>query len=414
MRVLGARSIGVATVSEGMDRHRPGRAKRWSARAAIVAAFALLPAAAASPVTSAQSCVRASDALAGRGMDVTPRDLEIAVGQMLLVGMAGAGAGEGTVEATREAIAQGTLGGVLLLRRNLGTPADIRLLVAQLHPRGAPVKPFLAVDQEGGRVQRLREEQGVASMPSAAALAVEGEAEARAVYARNAEALAAYGINVNFGPVVDLDRERDNPIIGGMGRAYGTEPDAVTRLARTFLDAHRDRGIATAIKHFPGHGSSLADTHEGFTDITGSWDEVELEPFAALLDEADMVMSAHLFHERFAGPDGVPASLSPLAVDDLLREEMGYRGVVVTDDLDMGAIAEHYGFEDAVVRAVAAGNDILLFSRPTRREGFVPDLARRAICDAVADGRLDGARIAESATRVLTLKRERGLMVENG
>ena len=359
-----------------------------------------------------QSCTLAANRMSERGTAVTPRDLEIAVGQMLLVGMAGAASGEGTVDATREAIADGTLGGVLLLGRNLGDPAAIRLLMAQLHPRGAPVRPFLAVDQEGGRVQRLREEQGVDTMPSAAELAVEGETKAKEVYERNATALAAYGINVNFGPVVDLDREAENPIIGGLGRAYGTKPDAVTRLARTFLDAHRDKGIATALKHFPGHGSSRTDTHLGFTDITTTWDAVELEPFAALLDEADMVMSAHLFHERFAGDDGVPASLSPLAVAGLLRGEMGYGGVVVTDDLDMGAIAEHYSFEDAVVRAVAAGNDILLFSRPTRREGFVPDLARRAICDAVADGRLDGMRVAESATRVLTLKRERGLAVE--
>ena len=391
---------------------RPSRARRWGVRAAVVAAFALLPAAAAAPIDSMRSCTVAADALARQGTAVTPRDLEIAVGQMLLVGMAGAAPGEGTVERTREAIADGTLGGVLLLRRNLGDPTAIRLLMARLHPRGAPVKPFVAVDQEGGRVQRLREEQGVPSMPSAARLAAMGEGEARAVYDLNARSLAAYGINVNFGPVVDLDREAENPIIGGLERAYGTEPDGVTRLARTFLDAHRKQGIATAIKHFPGHGSSRTDTHEGFTDITTTWDAVELEPFRALLGEADMVMSAHLFHERFAGADGVPASLSPLAIDALLRDEMGYRGVVVTDDLDMGAIAEHYGFEDAVVRAVAAGNDILLFSRPTRREGFVPDLARRAICDAVADGRLDGRRIAKSATRVLALKRERGLAVE--
>ena len=383
-------------------------------RGAVVAAFALLPAAAAAPVTSMQACTQAANALTGQGLSVAPRDLEIAVGQMLLVGMAGAKPDEGTVAATREAIADGTLGGVLLLRRNLGSPVDIHLLMAQLHPRGAPVRPFVAVDQEGGRVQRLREEQGVASMPSAATLARRGEDEARSVYQRNAKSLAAYGINVNFGPVVDLDRERENPVIGGLERAYGNEPEAVTRLARTFLEAHRDEGIATALKHFPGHGSSRTDTHEGFTDISGSWDEVELEPFAALLEEADMVMSAHLFHERFAGPEGLPASLSRLAINDLLRGQMGYGGVVVTDDLDMGAIAEHYGFEEAVVRAVEAGNDILLFSRPTRREGFVPDLARRAICDAIADGRLDGQLVGEAAGRVLALKRARGLAVEAG
>ena len=344
-----------------------------------------------------EACRRAA---AMPGVTVGADELQRHVGRMIMVGMDGMRPGEGTVPQTRALIERGELGGILLLGRNLGSPAEIRALIADVAPPGAPVAPFVAVDQEGGRVQRLRETQGVATIPSAAKVAEMGEGAAAETYARAARELAAVGINVNFGPVVDLAVEPLNPVIVGLERSYGADPDVVTRLARTFIDAHREAGIAVALKHFPGHGSSLADSHEGFTDITRSWSPVELEPYRALAAEAEMVMTGHLYHAGLPGADGHPVTLAPGVIAAMLRDELGYDGVVVTDDLDMGAIAEHYAFDEAVRMAVNAGNDLLLFSAPTRPEGFVPALARDAICEGLAGGTIAFDRVEGAHARI--------------
>lgn len=236
---------------------------------------------------------------------------------------------------------------------------------------------LIAVDQEGGQVARLAPWRGFRADPSARAFAALVPAEqVRAARAQAAQ-LAAAGIDLNFAPCVDLDSGADNPIIGGLDRAYAADPDVVTACARTVIAAHRDMGVAACLKHFPGHGSSRADTHLGAVDVTGTWNrDAELAPYRALRDEPNTaVMVAHVRH-RGLDPDR-PASLSPAVVDGLLRGELGFRGAVVTDSIDMRAVADHHAPEEAAVLAVRAGCDLVVdgFNLTEREEHPAPAIA---------------------------------------
>ena len=365
----------------------------------------------ATPVPEAsEACRAAADAVvAARGVspDGTQVDgtgIEMRIGQMLLVGLEGLAPDQGTVPRTRELIATGQLGGVLLLRRNMGDRDQTRALIAYLKPDGAALPPFIAIDQEGGRVQRLSREQGVVPIPSAARVGRMPAAQASSTYRLMARELAGFGVNVNFGPVVDLAIDPDNPVIARLERSYGRDPSLVSDAASAFIDAHRAHGIVTAIKHFPGHGSSSADSHLGFTDVTRTWSEVELKPFRTLAPRADMVMTSHVYHTEYAGEGDYPASLSDVAVDWLLRSDIGYDGVIVTDDLNMGAITDSYSFEETVLRGVLAGNDVIMFSTPLHEGEHVAIAARDVLCRAIARGDLDYARIERSYERVRDLK----------
>lgn len=224
------------------------------------------------------------------------------------------------------------------------------------------------MDQEGGQVERLTKSVGFAEIASAADVAKSMSPQsAQALYENLAQRLASLGFNVNFGPVVDVNVNRSNPIIAKYGRSFSTDPNAVTEYGAAFVRGHKSAGVLTALKHFPGHGSSQADSHLGFADITDTWRDTEYVPFQKLISQnlAQMVMVGHLYHKSFADAanNDYPASLSPVAIDGVLRKGLGFQGVVVSDDLEMGAITEHYGFKEAVLAAVRAGNDILLFFR---------------------------------------------------
>ncbi len=219
-----------------------------------------------------------------------------------------------------------------------------------------------------------------------------------------AKTLRAAGINHNFAPVIDVNTNPDNPVIGGIGRSFSADPAIVTEQAAAFIRAHHDQGITTTLKHFPGHGSSRDDSHEGFVDVTETWQPLELEPYRSLIAQglADAVMTAHVFNGKL-DPDTV-ATLSKPIITGILREEMGFDGVVFSDDMQMGAIADNYGFEDAVVGTVAAGVDVVTVGNNLKYE---PDVAARIIdllAAAVADGRLSEQRIDDSYRRIMALK----------
>ena len=194
-------------------------------------------------------------------------------------------------------------------------------------------------------------------------------------------------MNLNLAPVVDLDANPANPVIGAFGRSFSADPDAVTRHARAFIQAHHDRGVLCALKHFPGHGSSSTDSHIGFVDIAGTWSEAELEPCAALIAEGlvDVIMTAHVFNANLDQTH--PATLSHPVVTGILREQLGYDGVVMSDVIEMAAISANYGFEASVQLAIEAGVDILLYAnelRPdgTSRAGAVADLIEALVVRA--------------------------------
>lgn len=328
------------------------------------------------------------------------------IGQMLIIGFPGSSMSEEWPARVASMIGDGEIGGVLLLSGNIQSPAQLRALTGALMAAGGPLKPFIAVDQEGGAVQRLTRYKGFLGLPAAARVAMTGPAAALALYARQARELAAEGITVNLGPVVDLNVNPDNPIIAKLERSFGSRPDIVTPYARIFIKAHFDAGILTAAKHFPGHGSSSTDPHEAAVNISGSWTKAELAPFESLTRDyqrVPMIMVGHLVLDGFS--DGsAPTSLSHRAVSEILRDALGYDGLIVTDDLDMAAVRERYGLEVAFVKAVAAGNDLIIAANNRAPDSGLVQKVTDAIIAAVERGEIESGRIEKSYERILAAK----------
>ncbi len=348
--------------------------------------------------------------------------LEQKIGQMVLMGFSGTAPGDPSVEEARRQIAAGMLGGVILYGYNVVSPEQVKSLNASF----ATANPLdlalpIAVDQEGGLVQRLGAAKGFADTPSAENVAAEYSPEgAYLIYRGMASMLRDSGITWNFGPVADLrglpgdpERRPASAVIGALKRAYSEDPAVVSAYAGAFVRAHRDEGIATSLKHFPGHGLASADSHLGLVDITATARAEERLPFRDMIREglADAVMTAHLVH-RGIDPEN-PVTLSPGYMDRELRANEGFDGAVVTDDLHMGAIQQYHSFEETVIKAIQAGCDILIFSNnPAAARnvpGFAPDyrIAQRVIrvvTDAIATGTLSADRIEASWRRIVALR----------
>lgn len=331
----------------------------------------------------------------------TPR-LEDLVGPMLILGFLGDAPGAGTAAELTDHLAAGRVGGALLLRHNARTKDGAEGLAAQFS--AAAPRAFTAIDQEGGFVQRLTEAMGYYKIPTAQALAEAGPEAAAQSFARAASELAAAGFNLNLAPIADLHQD-GNAVIGRWRRAFGDDPAVVADYCARFVDAMEAEGIACSIKHFPGHGRSQGDSHDGFVDLTQTWTFEEVEPFARLIDtgHAHLIMGGHLINERL-DPSRAPVTLSKPILTGLLRQAMGYRGAVITDDLDMGAIRNHYTREEAFVGAVAAGNDLLLISNSADPD---PDLPRRCVDwagAAIERGDFTLERLIEANARITALK----------
>ncbi|WP_332716268.1 glycoside hydrolase family 3 N-terminal domain-containing protein [Pelagibacterium mangrovi] len=342
------------------------------------------------------------------------QSIEEMAGQMVMVGFSGTALDDSGVRAIRDQVGRGEIGGVMYLRTNVESLAAVRAINGALVSARPWLPPFIALDQEGGQIERLTAGVGFEEIPSARNIARDTPDAARVVYQDLAVDLAREGFNLNFGPVVDLDLNPANPIIARYQRAYGDDPETVSAFAAAFVEGHHQAGMATALKHFPGHGSSRDDSHEGFVDITGLWQPVELEPYRSLIGAglADMVMVAHLFNADIqrGDADQLPASLSQAWIGGVLRNELGYDGVVITDDLEMAAIRSRFDLHDTIVRAVEAGVDILLFSNTA---AYDPELGPEIseILVAEADGNPAFAeRIAQSYARIIALKRDVGII----
>jgi beta-N-acetylhexosaminidase len=342
--------------------------------------------------------------------------LEAKIGQMLLVGFRGTSAE--TATQALDDIRDRSLGGVVLFSRdqptgdpvrNIVSPSQLAALTAALQSAAGESEAALpltvAVDEEGGRVARLDPAHGFPDTESAAELGEHNDADhTRAAGRRIAAALRDAGVNLNLAPVVDLDVNPDNPIIGALDRSFGADPDLVVRQARAFVRGHQQVGVLTALKHFPGHGSSTGDSHLGVVDVTDTWSEVELQPYRQLIPAglADSILTAHVFNARL-DPDH-PATLSSATIHGLLRGELGYDGVVISDDMQMGAIRQAYGYADAVRLALLAGVDMLTIANQQVFEAQIVERTIEIVLGLVADGRLDAARIDESWRRINALK----------
>jgi beta-N-acetylhexosaminidase len=345
---------------------------------------------------------------AGQVQAQTPT-LDQMIGQMLITGFTGSQPGDPGVETARQQIAAGVIGGVILLNRNIEDPAQLTALIQSLNPPNLPLPAFIAVDQEGGKVQRLPAAKGFTAWDSAEALQrmakTGGKDFTRHYYAARAAKLQALGINLNFAPVVDLNRNPANPIIGRLGRSYSSDPEVVSDMAAAFLRGHRAHGVMTSLKHFPGHGSSASDSHKALPSIETSWRDDELAPYRSLAREGliDLVMVGHLYHPDFSDAKGVPSSVSRKGVSQL-RQIIGPVAVIVTDDLQMQAVHDLYSDPEAAVQAVLAGDDLLLFSADKHPDPLIGPKIAAALKQAVQDGRIPQARIAESYQRILALK----------
>ncbi len=243
------------------------------------------------------------------------------------------------------------LGGVILFKKNIGTASQLRALTHQLS--SCRHKPLIATDQEGGKVRRIR--YGY-DYPRASQVARGGTAYAKKLYNKMGAELHRLGINFNLGPVADLDIEPKNYIIHKLGRSYGSDPRTVHSFNSVFIGAMHRNHVLTSLKHYPGHGSSLGDTHRRFVDVSKTWSPKELEPFKNPM--ADSVMVAHVVNSQITEP-GRPASLSSRAIRKLRRSS--HSVVVITDDLQMGAIRKYYTTLQTLRMAINAGDDILLF-----------------------------------------------------
>jgi len=334
--------------------------------------------------------------------------LEEKAGQLLMVGFRGESIDDAS-PVVRD-IREFNLGGVILFdedvalgepRRNICSPEQLARLTSELQSV-ARVSLLIAIDQEGGRVNRLKPEAG---FPATVSFQVLGEVDEETYTyqesRRLAEALKTAGINLNLAPVVDLAVNPDNFIFKKQ-RILSADPDAVRRHAAQFIQAHHDAGILCTLKHFPGHGSAAFDSHLGMADITDTWQPEELEPFRRLCAKTDAVMTAHVF-QRSLDPDW-PATLSEKMINGLLRNELGYDGVVISDDLGMEAIADQYGFDTALERALNAGVDVLLIANNTDYDPEIIPAAVQCLVHLVESGRVSEARIDEAYERVQRLK----------
>jgi len=341
--------------------------------------------------------------------EVLPR-----LGDLLLVGFHGT-AGEGNADLER-LLCETRAGGVLLFGRNVRAPEQVAALTSWMHARAASCtgRPLLiAVDAEGGRVMRLGPAAGYTDTLSHHDLGESGdlaltELEARRIGVR----LRRAGIDWNLAPVVDVGYNPANPVIVGNQRAFGAEPDAVIAHGRAYLAGMHAAGMLTALKHFPGHGGSFADSHLGFVDVTDTADATrELAPYRALMGDGvvDTVMTAHVFNRRL--DRRYPATLSRATISGVLRDRLGWSGAVISDDLRMGAIEQHYGLEDAAILALEAGVDVLLIGDDRLPDGrSAGAVALAALRRALERGRLTPETVSRALARIAVL-RERAASV---
>jgi len=333
--------------------------------------------------------------------------LDIKIGQMIMIGFSGTAVTND--DPILDEIVNGTIGGVILFEKNISdSNSYVRLknLTFTLE-RKASIPLFMAIDQEGGKVNRLKTKYGFPKSVTAEYLGSLDNPDSTRFYAEmTAATLTGLGFNINFSPVLDLAINPDNPVIVKHGRSYGADPKVVVRNASIVIRTHRKLGVITVGKHFPGHGSSMTDTHLGVADVTNTWQPVELEPYKELVsrDLLDGVMSAHIVNKKL-DPQGLPGTLSGPILQGLLRDSIHYDGVVFSDDMQMHAITKYYGLEKAVRLGINAGLDVVIFSNnidqsDLRTAGVVHDLIR----SMVESGAIKRSRIDQAYQRIMSLK----------
>ena len=331
--------------------------------------------------------------------------LRHSIGQMIITGFSGNDVTSPDFQRALNNLQNGIIGGILFLPKNIASREKLKNMIKMVQACTCPAVPLIAVDEEGGIVERLGEQIGFEEIPSPEELSHDGLSTAKSQYNRLAHKVFDLGFNLNLAPVVDLNTNPDNPIIGSLGRSFSSNPRVVTRFARTFILEHHALGILTSLKHFPGHGSSDTDTHESTADVSETWRKIELDPFRRLIRShlVDTIMVGHL---RNAPGWGGVASQEGFAVKRLLRQKLKFDGVTISDDLGMGAVftQKENSFGNVITSAIKTGIDIVLIAHPISED--TGQYVNASIIDALDSGTLSAHEIRQSLHRIAKLKRK--------
>ena len=348
-----------------------------------------------------------------KGQKNIQSNLDEKIGQMLLIGFKGFSINDKSPIV--KDIVKYKIGSVILFdydiesksyNRNIQSASQVKKLSKELQSfSGFPL--FIAIDQEGGLVSRLKEKYGFPASVTAQYLGELNNIDSTQHYANiTAKTLKSIGVNLNFAPVVDLNINPDNPAIGKVKRSYSSDPKIVSIHASEVIKQHHKYKITTAIKHFPGHGSAWNDSHFGIAEVTKTWQKTELNPYQNIIDSgiSDFIMTAHIFNSKL---DSIyPATLSKTILTGLLRKKMNFQGVIISDDMQMKAISSQYGLEQSIKQAINAGVDILLFGNNLVYDEKIAEKAINIIKKLIKNGEISSVRIDESYKRIMKLKKK--------
>jgi beta-N-acetylhexosaminidase len=353
----------------------------------------------------------AGDAGDTAAINIKEEALRRSVGQMIVVGFYGINNTDPGFHHVIEDLERGLIGGVLFLARNVHSKLGLETMVREVRRCNCSIRPLIAVDEEGGTIERLGERYGFRHTPSAAEMGRSSEENARNEYERLAKKLFDIGFNMNLAPVVDLNTNSTNPIIGSLDRSFSRDPIIVSHYAKIFIEEHHKQGILTALKHFPGHGSSSTDSHATIADVEFSWSPEELIPYQNIIGAriVDSIMVGHLANTSKWG--GVATQYGSSAIHQMLRADLKFDGVVLSDDLSMDSIRLRTSpFPDVIRSAVKAGVDIIIVSRLNDEDeasdtGFY---VNSALLMGIASGDIERSSVEKSEQRIRSLKNSLG------
>jgi len=341
--------------------------------------------------------------------NTTVDSLDIKIGQMIMLGIGGDTEILPDNKILADIKAQ-KLGGVLLYEKNISKENSVETLkkLVKTLKKDAKLPLLVSIDEEGGKVNRLKKKYGFPKTVSAKYLGEVNDIDSTKYYSDIiAHNLLQLGINVNYAPVLDVDND-ENPPIGKNHRAFSKDPKEIVKHARQVVKSHRYFNVKTVVKHFPGHGNSRQDSHFNVTDVSKYWKQQEVFPYVKLLYEGnvDAIMTAHIVNDQL-DDSKLPATLSKKIMTDYLRGDLGFDGVIFSDDMQMKAIADQFGFEKSIEMAILAGVDVLMFSNHIPMKGrdmIVPQDIIDIVKKMIADGEITEERIDESYQRILEFK----------
>lgn len=295
------------------------------------------------------------------------------------------------------------LGGIILFdkyykskkKKNIKNPKQLKKLISDIQ-RFSNYKMFISIDQEGGWVSRLNKKNGFIQTPKASLISKKSINFAKKTYGNLASELSTQGINLNFAPVVDLAINKQNKVIVYQGRSFSKNPADVIKYSKVFIEEMNKKNVLSVLKHFPGHGSSLGDSHEGFVDITKTWSKKELIPYKELINNnyAKIIMTAHVYNKNLDKNN--PSTLSYNINTSMLRNQMKFKGIVISDDLQMKAITKHYTLKETLTLAINSGVNILLFGNHIDNKSIKLKTIVNTIYKQIQEGKIKLSSIIES------------------